>query len=73
VCDLHDDCGDNSDEAECDIRPCETWQHRCSNNKCILLAWVCDGDDDCGDGSDELNCGKCYYTISGSLALSSPP
>lgn len=58
VCDLHNDCGDNSDEADCAIRPCEAWQHRCDNQKCVLKAWVCDGDNDCGDGSDETDCGN---------------
>lgn len=60
VCDLHDDCGDNSDEENCENRQCEHFQFKCGNNKCIPKGWVCDGDDDCGDNSEEDSsiCGK---------------
>ncbi|XP_076088432.1 low-density lipoprotein receptor-related protein 2-like [Mytilus galloprovincialis] len=60
VCDLVDDCGDGSDEANCADRACYSWQFKCGNNKCIPQGWVCDGDDDCGDNSEELgaHCGN---------------
>lgn len=54
ICDAVDDCGDNSDEADCAEHKCETWQFRCHNGKCIPLSWMCDLEDDCGDRSEEL-------------------
>ena len=57
-CDHWDDCGDNSDEKDCDFPPCHEGQFRCSNAICIPLRWRCDGHADCTDHSDEVNCSK---------------
>uniref|UniRef100_H3CA45 ST14 transmembrane serine protease matriptase b n=1 Tax=Tetraodon nigroviridis TaxID=99883 RepID=H3CA45_TETNG len=55
-CDGWDDCGDNSDERDCQ---CDASQLRCQNGRCKPKFWQCDGTDDCGDNSDEDNCVKC--------------
>ena len=57
-CDHWDDCGDNSDEKDCDFPPCHEGQFRCSNAICIPQRWKCDGHADCTDHSDEANCSK---------------
>lgn len=60
VCDLHYDCGDKSDEMNCEnhyrIGKCQAEQFRCSNGRCISAGLVCDGESDCKNGEDEKSC-----------------
>ncbi|KAM9299149.1 sortilin-related receptor [Gastrophryne carolinensis] len=62
-CDGMDDCGDYSDEANCE-NPTDTpvcaryYQFPCENGHCIPTRWKCDGENDCGDWSDEKDCGE---------------
>lgn len=55
-CDHEDDCGDNSDEMNCENYQCKNGTFQCASGHCIAAHFRCDGDRDCRDMSDEANC-----------------
>ncbi|XP_036356085.1 low-density lipoprotein receptor-related protein 2-like, partial [Octopus sinensis] len=58
VCNLQDDCFDNSDEVNCTSpsRQCSLHEFKCASGKCIPNRWICDGYKDCPDNTDEKDC-----------------
>ncbi|XP_037294723.1 LOW QUALITY PROTEIN: low-density lipoprotein receptor-related protein 2 [Manduca sexta] len=66
-CDMHVDCVDGTDEADCTYRKCQTDDFQCgvegagpgkvsSQGPCIPKEKKCDGYLDCRTGKDEQNC-----------------
>ncbi|KAK6169772.1 hypothetical protein SNE40_020761 [Patella caerulea] len=65
LCDISDDCGDNSDENHC-VGSKDAWSSRCpsteftcDNRYCVDKNLRCNGQDDCYDNSDEVGCKTC--------------
>lgn len=71
LCDGHDDCGDGSDEKNCNCT-CGHKAYACKKLcQCIPVNQVCDGTVQCRDSSDEekCKCDKNEYTCNGGFCI----
>ncbi|KAL4217908.1 Enteropeptidase [Mactra antiquata] len=58
VCNGVNDCGDWSDEMDCE---CGQYEYQCDMGMCIKSYQQCDGKPQCPDNSDEANCDGCTH------------
>ncbi|XP_071492675.1 MAM and LDL-receptor class A domain-containing protein 1-like isoform X9 [Diadema antillarum] len=82
-CNGYSNCGDGSDEYNCDYstsswyqptqgyQSCYSWQFQCNDGSCISDYYRCNGYSNCYDGSDEYNCdystSSWYQTTQGAV------
>ncbi|CAH0386096.1 unnamed protein product [Bemisia tabaci] len=56
-CNMHFDCHDHSDEANCQNVTCDqSYNFLCRTGECVSHAVLCNNEWNCKDGSDEENC-----------------